>query len=227
MHNVFLAALQSDPLMHLYPPALCGGGDRCDRAPVLAFADDTLILFKNLSYSQVLKISYSLSLIAKVTGLAVNLSKSKILCQGDSPSNLNLIGENVSILRHLGVFLSLSWKEAYDAMYAEIISKLEKKAGKLKFYTKDNILKRRMVILAFMETQALHVMRIFPPRPDHAKQMLDLTEKAIWGGESQSGTSSDPAPSFQGGVGNLESQRKVTSGFSQCIGQCDGAYFFL
>ena len=214
IHNVFLAALQSKPLIHMYPPTLCGGGGECERAPILAFADDTLLLLKNLTYSQVLKISYALSLIAKVTGLAVNPIKSKILCKGDSPVNLNLLGEKVSLLKHLGIYLSFSWNEAYDSLYAEILSKLKKKANKLKFYTKDNVLKRKMIISAFLESQVLHVMRIFPPRPDQANKMQKLIEKAIWGGGGLKWGNIGPSSQFQKGGWAYGIPQKDRSQFS-------------
>ena len=139
--------------------------------PAIFFADDGFKGLKLKSENDVHTISNVLKKLKSTVNIEVNFKKTKILVYGNSPANLNILGAPCSHVKHLGVYLSFDFKNAYELTYKELLEKFSNRSRQISFKYGSNIFKRRNVCLAFMNSLAFHIYRIYSPNEAMNKQI--------------------------------------------------------
>ena len=173
-NHLFVSCLNSKVLSHLMLKV------NKQNLPAIFFADDG---FKGLtlkSEQDVHCISNVLRKLKSTVNIEVNFKKTKILIYGNSPAHIDILGTPCNHVKHLGVFLSFDFKNAYELTYKELMEKLSNRSKQISFKYGSNIFKRRNVCLAFMNSLAFHIYRIYIPKESTNKEIWKHTSKFLW-----------------------------------------------
>ena len=177
-NHLFFSCLNSNLLSHLMLKI------NKQNLPAIFFADDGFKGLKLKSENDVHTISNVLKKLKSTVNIEVNFKKTKILVYGNSPANLNILGAPCSHVKHLGVYLSFDFKNAYELTYKELLEKFSNRSRQISFKYGSNIFKRRNVCLAFMNSLAFHIYRIYSPNEAMNKQIWKHTSKFLWSSPS-------------------------------------------
>ena len=183
VHHIFISVLNSAAFKSI--------SLKIDNQPLPAgaFADDTWKFWCLKSISDVQKLHSLLTKMEKNTGLKINFSKTKILVHGSLSFSLDLIGSVQPQLKHLGIFISFDMATAANLTYTELIEKLEKKAMNNPLKSSYNILKRRNLCAALMNSMCFHVFRVYSPNNSQTKKIWKAIAKFLWSNKTENGPS--------------------------------------
>ena len=168
---------------------LPGVADKRSCIPPTAFADDTNKTLKFQTQSDVDFWFRILDDAAKMTGLVVNRSKTKILLTGEGERRAlalplaSQVGEVVDIVEHLGVFISLV--TGRDKTYLMLWDKITEAITSFqKFCHTCDIFHKKMLLQALISSKILNVFRVYPPKDDFVgatwKQIKEVLWKYAW-----------------------------------------------
>lgn len=180
-NHIFVCCLKSPRIHNL--------SLKLDGKPInpTCFADDCFKPFILKTTNDVELISNLLKKLESTVNIHINFKKTKILTQGEYPSNLQLIGTPCNVVKHLGVFLSFDLTQASELTYNELFEKLNAKSQKFAFMYTDNIFKRRNICFALMNTMAFHIFRLYSPKPKQIKKIWKICSKLLWSNKNING----------------------------------------
>jgi len=121
--------------------------------------------------------------IAKVTGLKINPTKTQIITLGPDCDIelLSLIGVVVPHAEHLGVYQSANPRAAYNLTYNKLIHKVKETVNRfIDLTSRADYIHKSMLIRALVNSQMLHVFRVYPPQEKEIKQLDKLVKQALW-----------------------------------------------
>ena len=124
--------------------------------------------------------------LTRVTGLRLNPAKTQILLLGGEQhrSDLTLvqqIGVVSSSVTHLGVIHAADHHESSRLTYDALIPKVEKAVNLfINAASHADLLHRSMLIRSLINSQLLHIFRVYPPSKQQLSKLDSLVRSAMW-----------------------------------------------
>ena len=174
VNHVFIACLMSKKLKPLTY--------QINSKPLnpISYADDNFGFFTLRSNQDVQILKNLLLELKHCLGLQINFKKTKILTNGNYPTQLNEIGQVVASLKHLGIYLSFDENLSYDLTYKDLCTRLEKKAQNISMKSSFNLFKRRNLTTALLNSMCFHIFRIYLPNEKFSKRIWKTITKFLW-----------------------------------------------
>ena len=153
--------------------------------PPLTFADDTTPVLRVASQSDVDEWLYVWGVITEVTGLRVNPSKTQILLIGKDHHQADLelvrqIGVVHDQVTHLGVVHTDSNESSRDATYSALVPKLRRSVNLfVNAANQADLFHRSMLIRSLINSQMLHIFRVYPPTSEQVGELDTLVRSAL------------------------------------------------
>ena len=154
--------------------------------PPLAFADDTAPVIRVTNQRDVDQWNFIWNTLTRVTGLRLNPAKTQILLLGGEQhrSDLTLvqqIGVVSSSVTHLGVIHAADHHESSRLTYDALIPKVEKAVNLfINAASHADLLHRSMLIRSLINSQLLHIFRVYPPSKQQLSKLDSLVRSAMW-----------------------------------------------
>ena len=121
------------------------------------------------------------------TGLSINPSKTLIVTpvpeqiSPEAKDALSMLGTIVHSAEHLGVIIAGDYQTSYHLSWENTISKLEKKISLIGWkISYSDMLARKMLISALLQSTVNHVVRVFPPSPELIARLDKILIKTLW-----------------------------------------------
>jgi hypothetical protein len=153
------------------------------KIPAQCYADDTSWIARLTRMADVTIWNSVWDTIAKVTGLKINPSKTQIITLGPDCDIelLSLIGVVIPHAEHLGVYQSANPRAAYNLTYNKLIHKVKETVNRfIDLTSRADYIHKSMLIRALVNSQMLHVFRVYPPQGKEIKQLDKLVKQALW-----------------------------------------------
>jgi hypothetical protein len=153
------------------------------KIPAQCYADDTSWIARLTRIADVTIWNSVWDTIARVTGLKINPTKTQIITLGPDCDIelLSLIGVVVPHAEHLGVYQSANPRAAYNLTYNKLIHKVKETVNRfIDLTSRADYIHKSMLIRALVNSQMLHVFRVYPPQEKEIKQLDKLVKQALW-----------------------------------------------
>ena len=151
--------------------------------PPQCFADDTNLLLRIPSQNDIDQWNLIWGVLTETTGLSLNPTKTQMLQLGDQ-CHINLapqIGVITDQVVHLGVVQAVEDGRGSELTYLKLIEKTEKSiASFLNASSSTDLLHKSMLVRSLINSQLLHVFRVYPPDSSQLKKLDKLVRKAMW-----------------------------------------------
>ncbi len=174
----------------LLPKPLAGREQLPERAlrpereiPPQCFADDTNLLLRIPSQNDIDQWNLIWGVLTETTGLSLNPTKTQMLqlgdqCRIDLAPQIGVITDQVV---HLGVVQAVEDGRGSELTYLKLIEKTEKSiASFLNASSSTDLLHKSMLVRSLINSQLLHVFRVYPPDSSQLKKLDKLVSKAMW-----------------------------------------------
>ena len=155
--------------------------------PPSAYADDLTAPLKISNSNETQQMSEIFLDLKIATGLSINPDKTLIITPNPSQiseeakSALQTVGSIVDSVDHLGLRIASSYERSHQLSWENAILKLEIKIKRIGWQigTAD-MLARKMLISALLQSTINHVIRVFPPSLTTLKKLDDLLLNSLW-----------------------------------------------
>ena len=225
---MFLFYTIKKSMNHRIGVLLPGVADKRSCIPPTAFADDTN---KTLKFQTQNDVDFWFEILddaAKMTGLVVNRSKTKILLTGEGEGRtlplpfVSQVGEVVDVVEHLGVFISLDLTTGRDKTYLMLRDKITEAITSFQkcCHTPD-IFHRKMLLQSLISSKMLNVFRVYPPTDDFVGETWKQIRKVLWNytwegkihGRPKVAENRIKAPISRGGLGFITPQMAADTAY--------------
>ena len=147
------------------------------------FADDTSLLLRILSQYDIDQWNFIWEVLTDTTGLRLNPSKTQMLqlgeqCRTDLAPQIGVLSDHVT---HLGVVQAVDDWRGSELTYANLVEKTKKSISLLlNASSSTDLLHKSMLVRSLINSQLLHIFRVYPPSTIQLKELDNLIRKAMW-----------------------------------------------
>ena len=151
--------------------------------PPQCFADDTNLLLRITSQGDVIQWNFIWKVLTETTGLSLTPAKTQILqlgdqCRTDLAPQIGVITDQVV---HLGVVQAVEDERGSELTYENLTEKTKKSISLfLNASPSTDLLHKSMLVRSLINSQLLHVFRVYPPNNLQLKELDNLVRKTMW-----------------------------------------------